>query len=143
MQGADEKRIEAIINSVLKTLPEGAKVATIGWCFGGGWSLKAALMADKKTEGCVMYYGMPVKDVEKLKNLNSDVLFIYGTKDEWINEQVATEFKNNMKEANKKVTILPFDADHAFANPTSESYVDSAAQEANKKAFEYLSARLK
>lgn len=143
MQGADEKRIKSIINGVLKTLPEGAKVGTIGWCFGGGWSLKGALLAGDRTEACVMYYGMPVKEVEKLKKLNSDALFIYGKKDQWINEEVANNFKKNMKEAGKELTVLAFDADHAFANPTSDSYVEADAQEANAKAHDYLKERLK
>lgn len=143
MQGVDEVRINSIIKSVLETLPQDAEVATIGWCFGGGWSLKTAILAEEKTAGCVMYYGMPIKDSGKLENLHSDVLFIYGTKDEWINTEVAEEFEKNMSAADKNVTVLAFEADHAFANPSSERYLESAAQEANKKALQYLSERLK
>lgn len=143
MQGADETRIKSIINSVLETLPKDAKIATIGWCFGGGWSLKTALLAGDKTSACVMYYGMPIKEVDQLSKLKSDVLFIYGTKDQWINTEVANEFEKNMKEARKNISVLSFDADHAFANPTSERYIETSAKEANKAAAEYLTKRLK
>lgn len=143
MKGADSERCNSIIAEVLNGLPEGAKVGTIGWCFGGGWSLKAALAGGSKTEACVMYYGMPVEDVEKLKTLNSDVLFIFAEKDQWINKEVADKFKSNMQKAGKEIKVLSFDADHAFANPSSEKYIEEAAQEANAAALEYLKERLK
>ena len=143
MQGADENRINDIINSTLDQLPANAKVATIGWCFGGGWSLKTALAAGDKTVATVMYYGMPVEEVEKLKELNSDVLFVWPNQDQWINEEVVNKFKTNMASADKELEVLTFDADHAFANPSSEKYIETAAQEANAAALGYLKERLK
>ncbi|HEY9886209.1 MAG TPA: dienelactone hydrolase family protein, partial [Vampirovibrionales bacterium] len=86
MSSVNEERIISIIDAAIETLPKDAELATIGWCFGGGWSLRAAIQAGDKTTACVMYYGMPVKDEELLKSLNAEVLFIYGTQDEWINE---------------------------------------------------------
>lgn len=141
MQGASEERITAIIDAVLNHLPVEAEIATIGWCFGGGWSLKSALQAGERTKACVIYYGMPIKDPEQLGKLNSDALFIYGKKDQWIDEKVAEEFKKNMETAKKKVQVLAYDADHAFANPSSERYIEKAATDANKKAYAYLSER--
>jgi carboxymethylenebutenolidase len=143
MKGADEERINAIIKSFLATLPEGARVATTGWCFGGGWSLKTALLAGSKTDACVIYYGMPVDDAERLKKLNSDVLFIFPEKDQWINAAVVSTFQSNMKTAGREVEVLAFDADHAFANPSSEKYVEEAAQKANAATLAYLRKRLK
>jgi carboxymethylenebutenolidase len=46
---------------------DGAEIATMGWCFGGGWSMQAALMAAESAIGCVIYYGMPERDPEKLE----------------------------------------------------------------------------
>ena len=135
MQGADENRINDIVKSTIEQLPADAKVATIGWCFGGGWSLKTALAANDKTVACVMYYGMPVEDVEKLKTLNSDVLFVWPNQDQWINEEVVTKFTANMEAAEKELEVLTFDADHAFANPSSEQFIDASAQVANAAAF--------
>lgn len=142
MQGADEARIQKIIAAAIKMAGEEAKIATIGWCFGGGWSLRTALQAGNQTEACVMYYGMPVEDVETLKGLNSDALFIYGSQDQWINKEVADKFAANMKAVGKDVEIIAFDADHAFANPSSEHFIEAAAQEANKKALAYLKSRI-
>ena len=131
-----------LINATIATLPADAEIATIGWCFGGGWSLRAALQAGNKTIACAMYYGMPVNKVDELAKLNSDVLFIYGKQDQWINKEVATTFQENMVDANKNAEVLAFDADHAFANPSGDHYKEEAAQEANKKAYEFLKERL-
>ncbi|MEQ8624656.1 MAG: dienelactone hydrolase family protein [Vicingaceae bacterium] len=142
MSSVDEERIKSIIDAAIETLPLDAELATIGWCFGGGWSLRAAIQAGDKSTACVIYYGMPVKEEEQLKALNAEVLFIYGTQDEWINENVAKAFQANMKQVNKVVEILAFDADHAFANPSGGHYKEKAAKEANEKAYEFLMEKL-
>ena len=51
--------IRAIKNGVDGTKPA-SKFGTIGYCFGGGWSHKAAIMGGKDVQACVIYYGMPV-----------------------------------------------------------------------------------
>ena len=142
MMSADADRINSILDAVISSLPENAEVGTIGWCFGGGWSLKTALAAGVNTKACVMYYGMPVEDIEQLKTLSSDVLFIFAEQDQWINKEVADKFKTNMKAAGKNLMVKSFDADHAFANPTQEHYLEAAAAEANALSLEFLQERL-
>jgi carboxymethylenebutenolidase len=102
MQGMNEERAVTIFKGAMNYVGKNAKIATIGWCFGGGWALQGALMADGQTIGCVMNYGMPETDVAKLKTLNSDVLFIWASKDKWINEQVKDDFIKNMKSGRKE-----------------------------------------
>ena len=120
-----------------------AQLASIGWCFGGGWSLQEALLGGKQTVGCVMYYGMPEKDVAKLKTLNSDVLGIFATQDKWINPEVVGQFKKDMGSAGKSVTIESYDADHAFANPSNPKYKKDDAAKAHAQALAYLRGRFK
>ena len=115
----------------------------MGWCFGGGWSLQAALLGGKQTVGCVMYYGMPEKDVAKLKTLNSDVLGLFADQDKWINPEVVKQFEKDMAAAGKKVTVKEYPADHAFANPSNPKYNKELATDAHQKALAYLKARLK
>ena len=81
MQSANETRIKNIVNGAIKFAGPKAKIATIGWCFGGGWSLQTAILAGKQSVACVLYYGMPETDIAKLKTLNSDVLGIFANKD--------------------------------------------------------------
>ena len=54
MQGNDPVRSLAIIDGAAKYAGENANFRTMGWCFGGGWSLRAALQLKDKTRGCVV-----------------------------------------------------------------------------------------
>src|SRR5919198_2669150 len=68
MQAKDEQwgdKVERAGLQWLKQSAQGAKVATIGWCMGGGESLKASLNDPKDVDATVLYYGMPVTDVAK------------------------------------------------------------------------------
>jgi carboxymethylenebutenolidase len=85
-----------------------------------------------------MYYGMPEKDTATIKTIKAPVLGIYANKDKWITPKVMKDFEKSMKEANKTITILGYEAEHAFANPSSSAYNETAAQEARKKTIKFL-----
>src|SRR6185312_2683319 len=57
MQAVKDDRAKAIISGAIAYAGPHAHIATLGWCFGGGWSLQASLLAGKQAAGCVMYYG--------------------------------------------------------------------------------------
>jgi carboxymethylenebutenolidase len=138
MGEAKEDRIRTILKGALDYVGSKAKVGTIGWCFGGGWSLQTALMAGKQTSACVMYYGMPETDVDKLKTLGGPVLGIFAKKDGWINTDKVKEFEANMKKASRKLTIKTYDADHAFANPSNPKFDKEAAADAHKATVAFF-----
>jgi carboxymethylenebutenolidase len=133
----------AIVKGALDYVGNGAKVGTIGWCFGGGQSMQAALTAGKQAVACVMYYGQPEDNVDRLKNLNCDVLNIWPTQDKWINKDLMDKFSANMQAAGKKLTIKPYDADHAFANPSNPKHNKEFAADAYKNTLDFFKARLK
>ena len=137
------ERAVAILKGAQAYAGPKAQFASIGWCFGGGWSLQEALLGGKQTVGCVMYYGMPEKDVAKLKTLNTDVLGIFATQDKWINPEVVGQFKKDMAAAGKKVTVESYDADHAFANPSNPKFKKDDAAKAHGQALAYLRGKFK
>ena len=143
MQAVKDDRAEAIIKGAIALVGPKAHIATLGWCFGGGWSLQASLMAGKQDVACVMYYGMPEQDVNKLKTLNADVLGNFANQDGWINTKVVAKFADDMKAAGKKLYLHQYDANHAFANPSSPSHNEAAAKDAYANTIVYLKARLK
>ncbi len=134
MGNADETRIRNIIAGALKHVGKQASVATVGWCFGGGWSLQAA--------GAVVYYGMPEKDVEQLKTLTAPVLFMFAQKDDWINQEVVTQFEADMKTADKTLIVKTYDAVHAFANPSNPNYDKVAADDAYEASLKFIRTQL-
>lgn len=137
------ERAAAILKGAQQYAGPKAEFASIGWCFGGGWSLQEALLGGKQTVGCVIYYGMPEKDVAKLKTLNTDVLGIFASQDKWINPEVVGQFKKDMAAAGKKVTIESYDADHAFANPSNPKFNQEYAAKAHAKSLAYLRSKFK
>ena len=143
MSGANPARLESIIKGAIDYVGPKAKIATVGWCFGGALSLKASILAGKQAVACVMYYGMPVKDVEQLKLLNTDVLGLFAGREQFISPKVVAEFEENMKKAGKQVKTKIFDAEHAFANPSNPNFDKAATEEAWNMAIGYFSARLK
>ncbi len=138
-----QDRGNAIVKGALDYAGKNAKVGTIGWCFGGGQSMQATLTAGKQAAGCVIYYGMPESDVEKLKTLNADVLNIWPTQDQWINKEMMDKFEANMKAAGKKVTTKAYDADHAFANPSNSKFNKEFTADAYKHTLDFFKTRLK
>lgn len=132
------ERSKAILEGLFSYLGKKAKIATVGWCFGGGWSLQASLLAQKQAVGCIIYYGMPEKDKEKLKNLKAEVLGIFAGQEKWINTKVVNQFEADLKELKKKNTIKSFDAEHAFANPSNPKYNKVFAEEAYQMSLNFL-----
>jgi carboxymethylenebutenolidase len=130
MGSTSPKRCVQIINGALAYAGKDASIATIGWCYGGSWSLQASLLAGKQAKACVMYYGMPESNVEKLKTLNCKVLGIFATEDKFITPEVVKTFEENMKKAGKTLTVKNFNADHAFANPSNPKYNEQYRKEA-------------
>lgn len=104
------------------------KVATLGWCFGGGWALNAALATP--VDATVVYYGNVRKTADQVKPLKGPVLGHFGTLDKSINADMVAAFEKAMKDAGKAdlLTTYWYEADHAFANPTGARYdADDAA----------------
>jgi carboxymethylenebutenolidase len=142
MQSVQTVRAENIINGVFSHIGKKANIATIGWCFGGGWSMQTSLLGGKRSKACVMYYGMPEEKIEKIKTLRSPVLFVWPKQDQWINKDMVTRFENNMKTADKKLTVEAYEADHAFANPSNPKYSKTFADDAFNKAMEFIKINL-
>ncbi len=142
-QTVTTERGTALVKGAYAYAGEDAKVFTIGWCFGGGWSLQAAIEGGKQVQGCIMYYGQPEKSVDRLKTLNCDVLGFFGTKDKWLNPQVVDEFKANLKSAGKKGSIYEYEADHAFANPSNPVFDKAATADAYDKVVTFIKLRVR
>jgi carboxymethylenebutenolidase len=140
MRGVDEKRLENIVLAAKTFAGKDAEIANVGWCFGGAWSLKSALLLGNQNVGSIIYYGMPVRDVAQLKTLNSDVLGLFAT-EEYISKAVIEEFASAMEEAGKDLNYKIFDAVHGFANPSNARHDKEATKEAYGMALSYLQGK--
>lgn len=118
------------------------KVATVGWCFGGGWSLDASLATP--VSATVVYYGNVDKTPGELKALSGPVLGHFGTLDRNITRDMVDRFEKAVAEAGKAdlLTVYWYEADHAFANPSGARYDADDARLGWDRTLEFLRAAL-
>ena len=117
------------------------KLATIGWCFGGGWSLNTAIATP--VDATIVYYGRVNRTAGDLAALKGPVLGHYATDDKWINRDMVEGFEAAMTEAGKPFESHWYEADHAFANPTGGRYDEADAKLAWERSLAFLAAHLK
>ena len=125
----------------LKTEMGATKIGVIGWCLGGKWSLKTALMLPNKIDATVIYYGSLTDDKEKLATLDMPIIGFVGTRDRLHKEFIA--FDANMKELGKDASIYIYEgAKHAFANASGTVYEPVAAEDSWEKTVNFLKTHL-
>ena len=140
MRGADMARMTAIIQGAIKHAGSKAAIYSVGWCFGGMWSLQTAILAGPQAKGTVMYYGRPETDMAKLKSIQCDIIGFFGNQDQAPSPAMVNEFEKNMKEAGKNLSVNRYEAGHGFANPSNPSYNAAAKADSYSKAIAFLKA---
>jgi len=115
------------------------RIGTVGWCFGGGWSLETALALPEDVDAAVMYYGQVVTDPTQLANLDAPLLGLFGGADTSIPVADIRAMETTLRELDKPVEIHIYDgAGHGFANPSGQRYNAAAAEDAWEETTEFL-----
>jgi carboxymethylenebutenolidase len=148
VQGVQARPGEAITNlgeAVRYLHGHGApKVGTVGWCFGGGWSLQAGIHFPQQVDAVVMYYGRPVTDRAELAPLTAPVLGLFGEQDQGIPVDTVHAMEQAMHALGKDVELVVYPgAGHAFANPSGQSYRPQAAEDAWRRTVFFFARELK
>ncbi len=139
-----EANITKAYNYLVET-KKAPQVATIGWCFGGSWSLETALLFPQDLDAAVIYYGGEVgkATAEELSTLQMPILGIFGAEDSSIPLETVEELQTTLEELGKEAEIIVYEnAGHAFANPSGQNYVPEAAEAAWQKTTEFLNEYL-
>ena len=115
------------------------RIASLGWCFGGGWSLNAALLLPGKLDASVIYYGQVSSDEDRLRPLDAPILGLFAGEDSGITVASVEAFRAALQRLRKEheIHIYP-GVGHAFANPTGRNYDAEAASDAWEKTLEFL-----
>lgn len=122
---------------------QAAKVGTIGWCFGGAWSLRTALLLPEAIDATVIYYGQLVTDADQLEPLQMPILGIFGAEDRSIPLEQVQAFESTLADLGKSVDIHVYEgAGHAFANPSGQRYVPEAAVAAWQETLDFFQQTL-
>lgn len=121
------------------------KIGSIGWCFGGTWSLNTALLFPKQLDAAVIYYGGGLEtNPDRLKALQMPILGIFGELDNNPSVDTVRAFEAALQQLDKSVEIHIYeDANHAFANPSGTRYNAEAAEQAWQETTDFLAQHLK
>src|SRR5215213_4289210 len=118
----------------------GSRIASLGWCFGGGQSLQLALNSeDHPLAATIIYYGNLVNDTAALSKIKWPVLGIFGDQDQAIPVDSVMQFQQALNEigVTNEIYIYP-GVGHAFANPSGDNYAPQETADAWKKTMEFL-----
>jgi carboxymethylenebutenolidase len=148
MRGVPEDRAARDLHAAVEFLKAQSnvkkdRIASIGWCMGGGYSLNVALQEPTLTAD-VINYGHLATDSESLKKINAAILGIFGGQDRGIAVDDVKKFEQSLKQQGKKVEIVLYpDAGHAFENPNNKTgYRADDAADAWKRTVKFLADTL-
>jgi carboxymethylenebutenolidase len=120
------------------------RMAAIGWCMGGGYSLDVALQEASLTAD-VINYGHLVTDRESLKKIHAAVLGNFGGQDQGISPNDVKKFQQTLQQDGKNVDVKIYpDAGHGFENPNNKGgYRAEDAADAWTRTVNFLATTLK
>ena len=123
-----------------------SKIASLGWCFGGGQSLQLALNTEPEypLAATIIYYGNLVSDQESISKIKWPVLGIFGDQDKSISVESVKQFEEALNKNGVTNEIYIYKGvGHAFANPSGDNYAPQETQDAWEKTVSFLKKYLK
>ena len=128
----------------IKTLPfvKADRIGVIGYCWGGGNSLRFATNS-KELRAAVVYYGPNPTNLDVVANVTASVLGLYGEEDTRISVNVP-KLAEAMQKYGKsfEYKIYP-GAAHAFFNDTGARYHPESSADAWTRTVAFLNKNLK
>jgi carboxymethylenebutenolidase len=120
------------------------RIASIGWCMGGGYSLDVALQ-EPALAATVINYGHLSTDPAAIQKIHAAILGNFGAQDKGITPDDVKKFEEALKQAGKRADIKIYpDAGHAFENPNNKNgYRAADAADAWQRTVKFLNETLK
>ena len=148
MRGVPEDRAKRDLHAAFAFLAGQAsvkkdRIAAIGWCMGGGYSLDVALQ-EPTLAADVINYGHLATDPESIHHIHAAVLGIFGGQDRGIAVEDVKLFEQMLKQQGKQVEIVIYpQAGHAFENQSNPNYRADDAADAWQHTVNFLASKLK
>lgn len=119
-------------------------IGSIGWCFGGAWSLRTGLLLTSDLDALAIYYGQLLLAPEALDALDMPIIGFFGEDDQSIAVDDVENFESILNDLGKKADIHLYPGvGHAFANPSGQNYNADAAEDAWEKTTAFFAEHLK
>ncbi len=139
-----EDGLDTIKNAIAKVREkhEIENFGITGYCMGGTFAFQAICHLEEGIKAAAVFYG-DIPDEDSLKNLKGSVLFISGTKDEWINPGKVGGMEKIAERDMLPIESVKYEADHAFFNDTRpQVYDEEAAKDAWAKVIAFFNENL-
>jgi carboxymethylenebutenolidase len=121
-----------------------ARIGSVGWCMGGGYSL---LLAENEPTlaACAVNYGAMPTDPAIIKSIQAPVLGNFGGQDRGISPDKVEAFEKAMRDNGKSIDLKIYpDAGHAFENPNNkDGYRGADAKDAWERMTSFFGRTLK
>jgi carboxymethylenebutenolidase len=119
------------------------KIGIMGFCFGGGTSLRYSL-SNPNLAATAIFYGSTIADVEQLKGLSGPVLGVFGGADGMIPVTEVQAFEQALNQAGIPNQITIYDGQpHAFVQSIDQIRQGGPAGEAWNELLTFLNRNLK
>ena len=127
----------------LKNEYNASALGSIGWCFGGNWSLRTGLLLSSELDAMAIYYGRLILAPEALDALDMPIIGFFGEDDSSIPVEDVNTFEQVLNDLGKEADINLYPGvGHAFANPSGQNYDAAAAEDAWEKTTAFFAANL-
>ena len=143
MDTAQQNLRDAIAHLKKSDQVDPQRIASIGWCFGGGWSYEIA-KNNLGVKASVIYYGRfnPQDDLAKMR---ASIIGHFAEKDRGIKVDNVKEFQASLKTlgGDHEIYIYP-NTTHGFASRKGENpkYDSAAADLAHERTLAFLKKHL-
>jgi carboxymethylenebutenolidase len=149
MRGLPEDRAARDVDAAFRYLAsrpdvDPARIGSIGWCMGGGYSLQAAI-DEPGLAACVVNYGRLVTEPVTIAKIRAPMLGNFGAEDQGIPPASVEAFQTQARTAGKTIDFKIYPgAGHGFAsNPDPKVFRPDAARDADERTDAFLAKELK
>jgi len=133
----------ASAHEYLEREADAPRVGVMGWCFGGGMTFRAVSDRPTAFDAAVAYYGTPESMTESvLEDLTTPLMAHFGRQDEVVPPKQVEAFRSRLDGQSVNAQIYTYDAGHAFANPSGDSYDEAAAEQAWSRSTAFFRTHL-
>lgn len=119
------------------------RTGSVGWGFGGTWSLNTAMLFPDELDATVIFYGPVTADEDKLRPVSAPLLAFFGDKDRTISAESVEMFDASLQRLRKNFEIKTYPGvGTGFSNPSNNNYNREAANDAWQRMLEFFKLHL-
>ena len=119
------------------------RVATVGFGFGGGWSLNAAVQLESELDAAVVFYGQVSDNETTLASISAPVLALFGEDDSTVPSESVEQFEIAMQNLGKDIEIQRYKGSKGgFATPGHRNFQPGNGDDAWRRMIAFLNTHM-